>query len=172
MAQAADAPGVTGAGGGLGAGIGGAAGVAVPSAVAAPIEALPAGAGPVARGGVMAIPAVTARRGTLARVAIHTVLLLGCLLMVFPFYWMVITSFKTNTEALASPPTLWPQEWHPENYPAAMAAAPSGATSSTPSSSPSGRCWGCWSSPPSPPTPSPGCASSARTSSSRPSWPR
>jgi multiple sugar transport system permease protein len=126
VAQVADAPGVTGAGGGLGAGIGGAAGVAVPSAVAAPIEALPAGAGPVARGGAMAIPAVTARRGRLARIAIHTVLLLGCLLMAFPFYWMVTTSFKTNVEALASPPTLWPQEWHPENYPAAMAAAPFG----------------------------------------------
>lgn len=30
---------------------------------------------------------------------------------IFPFYWMVITGFKTYMETLQMPPTLWPAEW-------------------------------------------------------------
>jgi multiple sugar transport system permease protein len=40
--------------------------------------------------------------------ATYTVLVLLGLLMAFPFYWMIATSFKTPQEALASPPTWWP----------------------------------------------------------------
>ena len=38
------------------------------------------------------------------------------LIFVFPFYWMIITAFKTSTEAQAMPPTLWPQIWSMEAY--------------------------------------------------------
>ena len=38
------------------------------------------------------------------------------LIFVFPFYWMIITAFKTSTEAQALPPTLWPQVWSMEAY--------------------------------------------------------
>ena len=31
------------------------------------------------------------------------------LVMLFPIYWMIISSFKTSTELLAPVPTLWPQ---------------------------------------------------------------
>jgi multiple sugar transport system permease protein len=34
----------------------------------------------------------------------------GILLHLFPFYFMISTSFKTAYEAMAMPPTLWPQE--------------------------------------------------------------
>ena len=49
-----------------------------------------------------------------------------CLLLVllfvvfaFPFYWIIITSFKTAAEAILRPPTLWPAEWVWTNYGAA-----------------------------------------------------
>lgn len=33
------------------------------------------------------------------------------IVFIFPFYWMVITGFKTYMETLKMPPTLWPAEW-------------------------------------------------------------
>lgn len=33
------------------------------------------------------------------------------LIFVFPFYWMIITAFKTYGEAIQTPPTLWPQNF-------------------------------------------------------------
>lgn len=37
-------------------------------------------------------------------------LCLGVLLHLFPFYFMIVTSFKSGTEVFARPPTFWPQE--------------------------------------------------------------
>lgn len=33
-----------------------------------------------------------------------------CIIFFFPFYWMLVTAFKTNYEAGLYPPTLWPKE--------------------------------------------------------------
>ena len=41
--------------------------------------------------------------------AVHLLLILGAVIMVFPLAWMLITSIKTITEATIIPPTLWPQ---------------------------------------------------------------
>ncbi len=38
------------------------------------------------------------------------------LFMVFPLYWMFITSVKSQEEVLLALPTFWPREWHFENY--------------------------------------------------------
>lgn len=38
------------------------------------------------------------------------------LCFLFPFYWMFITSFKTYTEAIKFPPTLWPTNFTMDNY--------------------------------------------------------
>jgi len=38
------------------------------------------------------------------------VLGIGTLVMVAPFYWMIITSFKPRSEVLLFPPTWWPQQ--------------------------------------------------------------
>ena len=46
------------------------------------------------------------------------------LVMLFPIYWMVISSFKTSTELLASVPTLWPKQFVWENYPNVLRRAP------------------------------------------------
>jgi len=47
---------------------------------------------------------------------IHSVLILGSLLMVGPFLWMLLTSLKTFTEATHIPMILFPQKLHWENY--------------------------------------------------------
>jgi multiple sugar transport system permease protein len=55
-----------------------------------------------------------------ARMALQAIkyllLLVGAVAMAFPFYWMIITSFKPASEALQVPPTLWPREWTFDNY--------------------------------------------------------
>jgi len=48
--------------------------------------------------------------------AVYLVLIVGALVMLFPFFWMVTTSFKDLTEINRIPPTLLPQTWHPQNY--------------------------------------------------------
>jgi multiple sugar transport system permease protein len=78
--------------------------------------------GPAAR--VVPTEEAQGRRSPLARVFIHFVLILGMIVSFFPFYWMVTSSFKTNSEAIASPPTWIPTQWHPENYLIALNAAP------------------------------------------------
>lgn len=40
--------------------------------------------------------------GVIAKIAV-------CIMFLFPFYWMIITSFKTFAESVQIPPTFWPQ---------------------------------------------------------------
>ncbi len=53
----------------------------------------------------------------------HAILLGFGFLMAFPFIWMLLTSFKPFEETLASPPTILPLTWRPENYAEAWRAA-------------------------------------------------
>jgi multiple sugar transport system permease protein len=46
----------------------------------------------------------------------YLALILGALAMVFPFFWMLSTSFKPRGEVMAYPPTLWPQQFTWQNY--------------------------------------------------------
>ena len=46
------------------------------------------------------------------------------LIMLFPIYWMIISSFKTSTELLSPVPTLWPQQFIWQNYPNVLNRAP------------------------------------------------
>ena len=43
------------------------------------------------------------------------VLAVVSLIVIFPFFWMVLCSFKSSSEVL-SKNSFWPTEWHPENY--------------------------------------------------------
>ncbi len=43
-------------------------------------------------------------------------LLLLAIPFIFPFWWMVTSSFKTYKEIFAYPPALFPEEWHFENF--------------------------------------------------------
>ena len=42
---------------------------------------------------------------------LYTVLILGSFISCFPFFWMVLTSFKTYAEAISTPPTVFPSDW-------------------------------------------------------------
>ena len=42
----------------------------------------------------------------------------------FPFIWLVLTSLKSAGEILQMPPTLFPQEWHWDNYVKAVTEIP------------------------------------------------
>ncbi len=46
----------------------------------------------------------------------HGIVILGGLFIIFPFYWMVMASFKTEWEAFTIPPTWIPTEWMWVNY--------------------------------------------------------
>lgn len=48
------------------------------------------------------------------------------LIVVFPIYWMIISSLKSSEELLQAVPTLWPREFHWNNYPDALGMAPFG----------------------------------------------
>ncbi|WP_375399566.1 carbohydrate ABC transporter permease [uncultured Amnibacterium sp.] len=54
----------------------------------------------------------------------HAVLVIGSLVMLFPFAWQLIASFSTQGDVTAIPPHLLPSEPHPETYPAVFAQLP------------------------------------------------
>jgi len=47
---------------------------------------------------------------------VYSILTLGALTTILPFYWMLITAFKTPPEAISMPPTWWPSEFHFQNF--------------------------------------------------------
>ena len=47
---------------------------------------------------------------------VHVVLLVGAILMVFPFIWQLLTSFKTLSDSVQVPPSLLPREWVFTNF--------------------------------------------------------
>jgi multiple sugar transport system permease protein len=46
----------------------------------------------------------------------HIVLIVGSLVMLFPFAWQLITSLSTNAEVTAIPISIWPSSLHFDNY--------------------------------------------------------
>lgn len=55
-----------------------------------------------------------------ALVFIYLFLIFFALIMIFPFYWMIITSLKTGEEIKRLIPTMWPETFRFENYASAM----------------------------------------------------
>lgn len=60
--------------------------------------------------------APTRRRGTArgtrgGTIATHVVLLLGAVVMIFPFVWQLLTALKSQAESMTVPVTLLPREW-------------------------------------------------------------
>jgi multiple sugar transport system permease protein len=50
------------------------------------------------------------------RFTVHLLLSLGAFIMVIPFLWMVLTSFKTISEATMMPPVIIPESFNWSNY--------------------------------------------------------
>lgn len=42
----------------------------------------------------------------------YIALIIGSIIMIFPFVWMLLTSFKTNAEVMQIPPTILPTNWN------------------------------------------------------------
>ena len=58
------------------------------------------------------------------RAAQYFFAVLTVLVILFPIYWMIITSFKTSEELMQTIPTLWPVRFVWENYPNVLRRAP------------------------------------------------
>jgi multiple sugar transport system permease protein len=78
-----------------------------PAPVGAPMH--PAAAGPSTPRG----PADASRR---ARILLYAILIVGLILMVGPFLWMLLGSFKPQAEFLRQPPTWLPAQPTVDNY--------------------------------------------------------
>lgn len=59
---------------------------------------------------------------TFVQIALYAFLIIMAIGVLFPFYWMLISSLKTLEEYNASVPTLWPQQFKWSNYAAAFDA--------------------------------------------------
>lgn len=59
-------------------------------------------------------------------IAVYLVLIFFSLLMVFPFLWMILSSFKTSTEVIQFPPTFLPEHLNFSNFKKAFGMAPFG----------------------------------------------
>ena len=55
---------------------------------------------------------------------VYVFFLIGSVIMIFPFLWMFLTSFKTVEESMVIPPTILPADWQSKNYGDAMASLP------------------------------------------------
>jgi len=60
------------------------------------------------------------------RLLLYLLLLVSCAIMLLPFFWMVTTSFKLESEVLRMPPQWFPKDWLWRNYIKAWNVAPFG----------------------------------------------
>jgi hypothetical protein len=73
------------------------------------------------RMGVLVMQAVSKRRSrtvqfSLGKTAVYIILILGSIVAILPFVWMILASFKTGGEIRQIPPTFFPQEWTLDNF--------------------------------------------------------
>lgn len=54
-------------------------------------------------------------------------LILGAVIMIFPFVWMILTSFKTVPESMQIPPDILPKQINLDNFKEAVASLPFGS---------------------------------------------
>ncbi|MFI3283814.1 MAG: carbohydrate ABC transporter permease [Erysipelotrichaceae bacterium] len=62
----------------------------------------------------------------LVKLTQYLLLTFGAIIMVFPFYWMFITAFKTAGEVASAPPTWLPNQFNFDNFIKAFEMAPFG----------------------------------------------
>jgi multiple sugar transport system permease protein len=56
------------------------------------------------------------RRDLVARIVLYAFLIGGLLVVVGPFLWMLLSSFKPEGEIRSDPPTWWPSHWTFDHY--------------------------------------------------------
>ncbi|WP_411719985.1 carbohydrate ABC transporter permease [Mycetocola sp.] len=72
--------------------------------------------------GAPAASGIRSRRA--GAVALHVILAIVGIAMVFPFVWMLLTAFKTLPQLLQDPLSFWPAPWTIDNFVDAWNAAP------------------------------------------------
>ncbi|MDR1795750.1 MAG: carbohydrate ABC transporter permease [Erysipelotrichaceae bacterium] len=60
------------------------------------------------------------------KIVVYLLLSLGAITMVFPYVWMILSSFKTPAEVATTPPTWWPSSFAFTNFVYAFHTAPFG----------------------------------------------
>jgi len=50
------------------------------------------------------------------KLLVHIILIIGSIWMIFPFFWMILTSFKTFSETTRIPPVIFPKSFSFTNY--------------------------------------------------------
>ena len=58
------------------------------------------------------------------KILVYVFLTAGAVLMIFPFVWMLLTSFKSAGESVQIPPTILPENWLVSNYEEALTSLP------------------------------------------------
>ena len=58
------------------------------------------------------------------KILVYVFLTAGAVLMIFPFVWMLLTSFKSAGESVQIPPTILPDNWLVSNYEEALTSLP------------------------------------------------
>jgi multiple sugar transport system permease protein len=61
---------------------------------------------------------------TAVHALVYILLILGAFIMVFPFVWMLLTSFKTISETMRTPPVIFPSRWLFVNFKSAIRQVP------------------------------------------------
>lgn len=61
---------------------------------------------------------------SISKALVYFFLSAGAVLMIFPFLWMFLTSFKTPGESVQVPPTILPATWNLNNYRQALTSLP------------------------------------------------
>lgn len=64
------------------------------------------------------------RNRSISQILIYIILAVGAVLMIFPFVWMFLTSFKTPGESMQVPPTILPSNWMADNFAQALTSLP------------------------------------------------
>lgn len=60
----------------------------------------------------------------LSTALVYAALIAGSITMIFPFAWMLLTSFKTQAESMAIPPQIFPAQWNFDNFVKALESLP------------------------------------------------
>ena len=60
----------------------------------------------------------------LSTALVYAALIAGSITMIFPFVWMLLTSFKTQAESMAIPPQIFPAQWNFDNFTKALESLP------------------------------------------------
>lgn len=55
---------------------------------------------------------------------LYILLIIGSIIMIIPFYWMITTSLKTSSQVIKMPPMWIPTSWKWSNFEEAFKAAP------------------------------------------------